>query len=56
MSKLYPDMNPPKEKVKCMGCNDFDIQDMFCIPNKKDIQDPYELRRCIKFVRIKEKS
>ena len=54
MSRLYPDPSPPKEKVKCMACDEFDIKDMFCIPNQKDIQDPYELLRCRRFVRIKE--
>ena len=56
MSKLYPDKKPVKEKVRCMDCDDFDIQDMYCIPKKKDVQDPYVLLRCSRFVRIKEKS
>ncbi len=54
MSRLYPDPKPPKEKVRCMDCDEFDIRDMFCIPNQKDVQDPYELIRCRRFVRIKE--
>ena len=37
-----------------MDCDEFDIRDMFCIPKQKDIQDPYELLRCRRFVRIKE--
>ena len=55
MSKLYPDMKPPKEKVKCMDCDEFDMKDMFCIPGQKVILDPYEEKRCAKFVPIKEK-
>lgn len=54
MSRLYPPVKPPKEKVKCMDCDEFDIKDMWCVPNGKDIQDPYELLRCRRFVRIKE--
>ena len=54
MSKLYPPKKPPKEKVRCMDCAEFDIQDMWCIPKKKDVQDPYEQLRCQRFVKIKE--
>ena len=56
MNNLYPDMKPQKEKVKCMDCAEFDIKDMFCPPGQKDIIDPYEMRRCPGFVRIKEKK
>jgi len=54
MSKLYPDKNPPKEEVKCMDCDDFDIRDMYCIAKQKDVIDPYEKLRCRRFVMIKE--
>ena len=56
MSRLYPDPNPPKVKVQCIHCAEFDMQDMWCPSGKGDIQDPYEFRRCQRFVRIKEPS
>jgi len=55
MSRLYPDKKPHREKVRCMDCAEFDIQDMWCIPKGKDVLDPYEELRCQRFVRIKEK-
>ncbi len=51
MSKLYPPKKNPKPKVKCMDCQEFEIIDMWCIPKKKDIQDPYEMIVCRRFVR-----
>ena len=45
---------PPREKVRCMDCEEFDIVDMWCVPKGKDILDPYEMIRCRRFVKIKE--
>jgi len=53
MSRLYPDRKPPKPKVRCMDCDNFDMPDLWCPIGKKDIQDLYEMRRCRWFVKIK---
>lgn len=50
-SRLYPPQKPLKEKVKCMDCGDFEIIDMWCVTKSKDIQDPYEMIVCRRFVR-----
>ena len=53
MSRLYPDQKAPKEKVRCIDCAELDMVEMWCIPKAKDIQDPYEMFRCTRFVKIK---
>ncbi|GAH10195.1 unnamed protein product [marine sediment metagenome] len=53
MSRLYPDKKPPKEKVTCISCAEFDDVDSFCPIFGKDIYDMCEERVCRRFVRIK---
>lgn len=56
MSRLYPDKKPPKPKVTCISCAEFDDVDSFCPVFQKDIYDMCEKRACRRHVKIKEAS